>query len=342
MTLHPTVLADGWYAQYLGDKVTLLDQLIQQRYPAWLVRLAARSGLVRGLLLFWFGRSYEAIVMSTGFLMVLLLEAWVGRRGRRVVVLEFIRRQPSGWRRLIYPMWFQLIVKPATVRAMRVGRVLSHWEVDHYACMFQVPRDRFQFIAWPTRGEGDCLPRFNDASDTPMVLSSGRVACDWDTLFRAAEGRGWPLTVVCRKRDLSHVQRLNRNGRARILCDIGAAEHQELLSCATVYVMSMKELVGSSGHIRLANAVRAGVPVVSTNIRSLDGYIINGETGLLVEPGDWVALREAIERLLADPGQRDRLRTRAFVQGDGWTQHLASVRTLVQNAISNSLIHDIR
>ena len=35
--------------------------------------------------------------------------------------------------------------------------------------------------------------------------------------------------------------------------------------------------------------------------------VVDGETGLLVRPGDAVALREAIVRLLAEPGLRARL-----------------------------------
>jgi len=334
------VLIDTIYSQYLSDMGVSLDELIQNRYPQWFVRFANRVGLVRGFLFFWLGRSHELLVTACdvpGSWTTLFLEAWVRRRGQRVVLLEFIRKQPgpSAWRRLVYPLWFRAIAKPAVQRAMRVGHVLTSWELDHYAAMFEVPKDRFHFIPWPLRSKGDKLPSPSSLSDTQMVLSSGRHACDWDTLFRAARGREWPLTVVCTKRDLAHVQRLNRGGRARILCDIGLAEHQTLLRSAAVYVMSMRETMGSTGQVRLANAVRAGVPVVATRIRGLDGYIIDGETGLLVEPGDWAGLREAIERLLADPGERRRLRRRAFERASEWTreQYFASVRRLVQDSV---------
>jgi 2-deoxystreptamine N-acetyl-D-glucosaminyltransferase/2-deoxystreptamine glucosyltransferase len=50
-----------------------------------------------------------------------------------------------------------------------------------------------------------------------------------------------------------------------------------------------------------------GRAVVATAVGGLPDMVVDGETGLLVPPGEPAALRAAIDRLLADPGLRGRL-----------------------------------
>lgn len=54
-------------------------------------------------------------------------------------------------------------------------------------------------------------------------------------------------------------------------------------------------------------ALAYGRPVVATNVGGLPEAVIDGETGLLVPPGDPSALRKALERLLGDEKLRARL-----------------------------------
>lgn len=57
----------------------------------------------------------------------------------------------------------------------------------------------------------------------------------------------------------------------------------------------------------ILEAMAAGLPVVSTPISGIPEAIADGETGILVPPGDSEALAEALERLLEDPALRCRL-----------------------------------
>ena len=50
-----------------------------------------------------------------------------------------------------------------------------------------------------------------------------------------------------------------------------------------------------------------GRPVVASRIGGLPEIVLDGETGLLVPPGDWRTLRGAIQCLLDDPAQRERM-----------------------------------
>jgi glycogen synthase len=59
--------------------------------------------------------------------------------------------------------------------------------------------------------------------------------------------------------------------------------------------------------VACAEAMAHGRPVVASAVGGLRDLVIDGETGLLVPPGDPSALREALERLLADFDLRRRL-----------------------------------
>ena len=63
-----------------------------------------------------------------------------------------------------------------------------------------------------------------------------------------------------------------------------------------------------------------GLPVVSTDIRGPREQVIDGQTGLLVQPFQVQPLAEALQRLVADAGLRARMgdaaRMRALAEFD--------------------------
>jgi Glycosyltransferase len=58
-------------------------------------------------------------------------------------------------------------------------------------------------------------------------------------------------------------------------------------------------------------AMFAGLPVVSTPVGGIPEMVLDGETGLLVAPGDDLAIADAIERILGDDELRIRMGTAA-------------------------------
>ena len=54
-------------------------------------------------------------------------------------------------------------------------------------------------------------------------------------------------------------------------------------------------------------AMAAGLPVVAVRAAAIPEVVADGVSGVLVPPGDAVALANALERLIADPGERRRL-----------------------------------
>jgi glycosyltransferase involved in cell wall biosynthesis len=64
----------------------------------------------------------------------------------------------------------------------------------------------------------------------------------------------------------------------------------------------------SEGHpLVLLEGMAAGLPIVSTRHAAIPETVVEGETGLLVEPGDTRALAAAMRSLIEDPSLRERL-----------------------------------
>jgi glycosyltransferase involved in cell wall biosynthesis len=79
----------------------------------------------------------------------------------------------------------------------------------------------------------------------------------------------------------------------------------------------------------LLEASACARPVVTTRIPGAGDFVVDGETGLLVPPGDPPALAAALDRLLRDPGLRGRMGAagRARVL-ENYTSDMVNERTL--------------
>jgi hypothetical protein len=309
------ILGDSWYASSVRDMCQPLDRLMEMHCPPLVRRLAARPGIVRSLCLFWFGRRYDWIVCTQrtpGVLVFLLLEAVLCRGHKRVVLLEFM---PAPLRGYGPKRWLRRVRRDllnwCTRRCVIGAHVLSMWEKEHYSAQCRVPLERFTYIPWPLSRETDPTPIFV-AQAAGLVVSSGRFSCDWQTLYDAAEDQGWNLTIACGSHEAASIGPQFEQIGAKVLTEIRLEEHQELLANASAYVISLKEEYISAGQIRVMNAIRAGVPIVASRVVGLEGYLSDGRTALLFEPGDHLGCRLAVNRLISDPVLQQTLVNTAF------------------------------
>lgn len=278
------MVSDVWYAQYFG-----LDQLAMKggRLGLYFLRAAWRRELIITYLTSW---AVLAAILSSVL------------RRRQVVLLELQRLPVSGWRALALRLTRRFVG-----RGIAAAHVLSSWEIEACHNWLGIPSDRIRFIPWP-------LYAVDPGPETRSgyVFASGRAACDWETLFRAAEEADWRLIVVCSEPDAREVARLNSQGRAQVFVEIPRDAHHRLLKEASVYVLPLVERYHSAGVVRIMDAIGTMTPVVTTAIKGLADYVLPGESALVVKPGDAAALGQGIERLLEDRALRRRLTERAL------------------------------
>lgn len=145
--------------------------------------------------------------------------------------------------------------------------------------------------------------------DVPLVLTAARLdeQKGHDVLFRAATAVPEARFVLAGEGPLrgeleAQASRLGLDGRVLFL---GRRDDipQLLAACDVFALPSLYE--GSS--LAVLEAMAARRAVVSSAIGGTAELIADGESGLLVPPGDDEALAAALRRLLADPALRERL-----------------------------------
>jgi glycosyltransferase involved in cell wall biosynthesis len=128
------------------------------------------------------------------------------------------------------------------------------------------------------------------------VLYAGRLSREKGVLELVEAANGIPLVIA-------------GDGplRERVPDALGFVSHQELdrlyEHAAVVACPSYREGFG----VVCAEAMAHGRPVVASAVGGLLDLVIDGETGILVPPGDVGALRDALRRLLEDPDLRRRM-----------------------------------
>ena len=129
------------------------------------------------------------------------------------------------------------------------------------------------------------------------------------TGVRAALVGDGPLAGEVERR----LRALGLEERVRVRPFAGAAP---ALAAFDIYVLpSLRETFA----IGLLEAMAAGLPAVATRVGAIPELAVEGETALLVEPGDPVALAAAIGRLASDPDLRARLGDAARARAAAFT-----------------------
>jgi glycosyltransferase involved in cell wall biosynthesis len=97
------------------------------------------------------------------------------------------------------------------------------------------------------------------------------------------------------------------SGRADVI-SLGMLSHETALAAwARSAVGVVPSITGETFGLVALEAMAAGVPVVASRVGGLPEVVVDGESGLLVSPGDTEELSSALDRLLGDSALRARL-----------------------------------
>lgn len=100
--------------------------------------------------------------------------------------------------------------------------------------------------------------------------------------------------------------------------------------------LSRRESFGVS----VVEAMACGLPVIASNIGGLKEIIIDGESGVLVEPDNVFETAEAIEKLIMNSEERDKLGKTARVRVEkyfDWDKSINKIISIYKNYLDNEL-----
>lgn len=168
--------------------------------------------------------------------------------------------------------------------------------------------------------------------DRPLVLAVGRLHQQkrFDVLIEAAAS--WagdddlPFVVIAGDGPDRGQLAAQIAARSAPVALLGARDDvAELLNAADVVALPSQ---WEARALVAQEALRAGVPLVTTDVGGLAALV--GNAALVVPVGDPVALRRAIERVLTDHVERERLIAAGRSQAEGWPDEAANVTQLAQ------------
>ena len=171
----------------------------------------------------------------------------------------------------------------------------------------------------PTRRVDDLRPRDELRAelrlDGPTLVFAGRLTAQksLDVGIEAARRAGIPLVVAGDGPDRPALERL---GHARFLGALPRERVLELLRAGDAMLLSSS---WENFPHTVVESLAVGTPVLATRTGGVAEVVVDGENGLLVEPGDADALAAAIRRFVDDGPLAARLRANATASVAGYS-----------------------
>lgn len=155
-------------------------------------------------------------------------------------------------------------------------------------------------------------PQNGARREAGMIASLGETRSrDYASLFQAIQGLDARVEVAgyghWYAREKNDVLREETPVNVSISRRLTHLELRDFYARSCFVVLPVRDVVYSAGATVALEAGSMARAVIAFHSPGISDYIVNGETGILIEPGDVAGLREAIRRLLANPAEADRL-----------------------------------
>src|SRR6476661_4492349 len=161
-------------------------------------------------------------------------------------------------------------------------------------------------------------PRSRNGDRIPQIVSVGRLVPfkGFDDLIDAcAELARRRIDFVCdiigdgplRETLQAKIEQLDLSSRVNLLGSLSQDAVLEKLQAADIFALaSTSDAQGATDVFPtvILEAMASARPVVSTRLAGIPELVVDGQTGMLVPPGDSTALAQAIEQLLREPELR--------------------------------------
>lgn len=188
--------------------------------------------------------------------------------------------------------------------------VYSTWQEHFTETRWRLAPDRVIFTPFMVDSRFFAPERVTPVpTSRPLICSAGLEARDYPTLLDAVHGLDIDVTIAAaspwsKRSDTTEGRQLPANVTVRRFSQY---DLRQLYADSRFVVMPLFDVDFQAGVTAILEAMAMGRAVICTHTPGQTDVIVDGETGLYVPPGDPRALRQAIERLLADPQEAERM-----------------------------------
>ena len=214
-----------------------------------------------------------------------------------VTVMTFIYRKKEGLVGKLYHRYMNYIV---TSKYIDRFICFAKEECEYYSNVFNVAKEKFIFVPL------GCKMAKADIKDDRTVFSAGRSNRDYDFLIDLMKTFQTRVIIACdsyRRKDIpSNIEILN---------DCYGQDMVGLMAKSHCVVVPLQDLKVSSGQLVVLQAMSLGKPVICTKSDGIKDYVVDGETGFLVDNTrkEWF---DALEKMYKDKCYYDRMSKAAF------------------------------
>lgn len=215
--------------------------------------------------------------------------------------------QPENGDRLFY----EILLNPRNV-FLYISEAYRRFYLD-----MGIPPDRLYYFPMCVESVGFSFPAIRErvkrawkatqaAADSDFagkILAVGSNERDYETLVAAVEGLPVEARIVCNLKMYKQTKAKNVIWHDSLPED----EYVDALRAAAMVVIPLRRAEKNFGQMSAVLPMALGKPVIATRTESIRDLIVDGETGLFVEPGDPASLRRAISRVMDDPELAARL-----------------------------------
>ena len=185
----------------------------------------------------------------------------------------------------------------------RVDRFVVHArsEIKDYAEWLGLDENNFRFVPLQ-RADFDNVE--HSPIEKPYIVSMGSANRDYETLVEAARGTGIKTVIISKK---AIVDGIPEHPDLLKLANLTAEECRNILGGAEMNIVPISSTRTAAGQVTFITSMSMGIPTIATRCVGSVDYIQDWKTGVLVDPGDTAALRQAIETLWRDQALRLRI-----------------------------------
>lgn len=241
-----------------------------------------------------------------------VIVAWEGNAGLPIAFFRTLLRKTKPPMVILNfvlkgkPIFKTLGAVRYALRSVDCITCLSEGEIAYNAALLQQPSAKFVKLQGPYIDLDDGSPSRSSLND--YIFAAGRSHRDYGTLMEAVSNL--PIKLIINARAFN-VQGLTPPPNVTINPFLPPMEFHRLLRDARFAVVPLFEAKHASGETFMTQAMSLERAVIVTRTYSTAEMIEDGVSGLLVPPGDVVAMRAAIRRLLDDPDLVKRLGKKA-------------------------------